>query len=97
MTYKTNILEEMMIKTENNTRNEQKQCLMCSEVLPLSEFYTKGENRYQANCKECSKKQKVKHYKMIKTVEKRQATLGKVEMKLVPVIENYLLKIARGL
>ncbi|MFY7992603.1 MAG: hypothetical protein ACOVP4_04850 [Bacteriovoracaceae bacterium] len=86
-----------MIKTENNTRNDQKQCLICLGVLPLSEFYTKGENRYDANCKECSKKQKVKLYKVSKAVEKRKATLGKVEMKLVPVIENYLLKIARGL
>ncbi len=90
-------LEEVMKDSLNHTTNEQKRCLKCEKLLALTEFYSKGANRFEAKCKDCSKKQKAKLYKVNKTVEKRNATLGKVEMELVPVIENYLLKIVRGL
>ena len=86
-----------MKEFKNHTTSEQKQCLKCEKLLTLSEFYSKGVNRFEANCKECSKKQKVKLYKVSKTVEKRKVTLGKVDMELVPVIENYLFKIERSL
>jgi len=34
-----------------------KKCKFCFKILPLSDFYKKGDERYESKCKNCAKKQ----------------------------------------
>jgi len=86
-----------MNEYEEKVIRNLKKCSSCSEELDLGQFYTKGKDRYESVCKVCSKAKKVKQYKMKQTVSKRRETIGIKSIELVPTIENYKLKILRGL
>jgi hypothetical protein len=77
--------------------SDLKECSSCLKEFDLNQFYTKGKNRYESICKVCSKKKKTKRYRMKITVNKRKETIGIKSIELVPTIENYKLKILRGL
>ena len=34
---------------------EEKKCSKCGKLLPLTEFYSKGNGKYRSECKECHK------------------------------------------
>lgn len=34
---------------------EEKQCSKCKKLLPLTEFYSRGNGKYRSECKECHK------------------------------------------
>lgn len=74
-----------------------KECRSCIKMLDFNQFYSKGKDRHESVCKECSRARKVKRYKMSKAVTKRKESIGIKSIELIPTIENYKLKILRGL
>lgn len=42
---------------------EEKQCIDCNQLKPISEFYQKGEGKYRAVCKDCYRKRYSKSWK----------------------------------
>lgn len=78
-----------MQESLNSNTNDFKQCLGCSECLPLTSYYTKGKNRLDPRCKACMGKKNAERYKKIKIVKKRKMSVGKCEIKLIAVIKKY--------
>ena len=80
---------------EEKVISDLKGCSSCKKELDLSQYYTKGKNRYESVCKQCSRAKKNKQYKLMQSVNKRRETIGLKSIELFPTIENFKLKILR--
>ena len=76
---------------ETHLITNEKVCGECGELYPLTNYYTRGKNRYEANCKPCALEIKKKIYKTAKTIQKRKLTLGKKPIRLIPLIKHNLI------
>lgn len=76
--------------------SDLRRCGSCKKDFDLGQFYTKGKDRYESVCKECSKTKKIKLYKMKQAINKRRETIGIKTIELIPVIENYKSNTLRG-